>query len=92
MVDDPDLRQELATVRDRARDMRIDFKRHSKPPQWDLVQTKILRPLQAIQEKVREELQRRQDPDSLIAIDRDPVPSRYSELVRSYYEKLGSDN
>ncbi len=92
MIDDQELRQELATVRDLARDVRIDFKRNSKPPQWDMVQTKILRPLEAIREKVREELQRRQDPDSLIAIDRDPVPGRYSELVRSYYEKLGSDN
>ena len=34
---------------------------------------------------------RRESPDNMIAIDRDPVPGRYSELVRRYYERLGSD-
>jgi hypothetical protein len=26
-----------------------------------------------------------------VPIDRDPVPSRYSDLVRRYYEQLGKD-
>jgi len=91
MVDDPELRQQVATVRDRARDVRIDARRHSKPPQWELVQSDILRPMEAVRDRIREELTRRQSPDNMIAIDRDPVPGRYSELVRRYYERLGSD-
>ena len=91
MVDDPALRQQVSSVRDRAREVRIDTKRHSKPPQWDLVQSNILRPMEALRDQIREELARRQSPDNMIAIDRDPVPGRYSELVRRYYERLGSD-
>ena len=29
--------------------------------------------------------------DQLVPIDRDPVPGRYSDLVRRYYEQLGKD-
>ena len=28
--------------------------------------------------------------DSLVPLDRDPVPDNYTELVREYYKKLGS--
>ena len=91
MIDDPELRQQVSTIRDRAREVRLDARRHSKPPQWDLVQAQIQQPMNAVRDRLREELARRQSPDNLIAIDRDPVPSRYSELVRRYYERLGSD-
>jgi hypothetical protein len=91
IVELPDLRSEVARVRDRARAMRAEFKRHGKEPQWDLVQTQIVSPLRAVQTRVNEELARRQPTDFLVPIDRDPVPARYSELVRRYYEKLGSE-
>jgi hypothetical protein len=42
-----------------------------------------------LRERVQEELARRESKDALVPIDRDPVPSRYSELVRRYYEQLG---
>ena len=29
--------------------------------------------------------------EALVPLDRDPVPNRYSELVRKYYEELGKD-
>jgi hypothetical protein len=91
MIDDPELRQQVSTIRDRAREVRLEARRHDKPPQWELVQAQIQQPMQAVRNRLREELARRQSPDNLIAIDRDPVPSRYSELVRRYYERLGSD-
>ena len=31
--------------RDRAREIRMDFKRHSKTPQWDLVRKMVAEPL-----------------------------------------------
>ena len=37
-------------------------------------------------------LNRREEPDALHPIDRDPVPERYAESVRKYYEALGSDS
>jgi hypothetical protein len=42
-----------------------------------------------VRNRINEELARREK-DSLVPIDRDPVPQQFSELVRQYYEKLGS--
>jgi hypothetical protein len=90
MVDVPELRGELSRVRERARQMRTDFKRHSKQPQWPLVRSQISEPLAEIRQRVAEELAKRESSDSLVPIDRDPVPQKFSDLVRRYYEKLGS--
>ena len=68
----------------------MDFKKHSKPPQWSIVRSQIAEPLMDIRTRVSEELARRESKDSLAPIDRDPVPKRYSELVRRYYETLGA--
>jgi hypothetical protein len=93
MLDVPELRNELARIRERARSLRIDFKRHGKEPQWPMVQTQIGTPLAEVRNRVSEELARRESKDALVPIDRDPVPNQYSELVRRYYEKLGkTDN
>jgi hypothetical protein len=89
MVDDPNLRTDLARIRERARAVRVEFKRHGKAPQWDLVRTQIAAPLAEVRLRLSEEVARRESKDALVPIDRDPVPSRYSDLVRRYYEKLG---
>lgn len=90
LIDDPKMRAEVARIREAARSMRADFKRHSKEPQWGLVRMQILEPLSELQEKLKEEIARRESPDSLVPIDRDPVPDKYAELVRRYYERIGS--
>jgi hypothetical protein len=91
MLDNPDLRAEVARIRDRAREMRIDVKRHSKQPNWELVRTSIYGPMLQLQDRVAEELARlKLDSDQIVPLDRDPVPDRYSELVRQYYERLGA--
>ena len=90
LIDDPKMRAEVARIREAARSMRAEFKRHSKEPQWGLVRMQILEPLSEIQEKLKEEIARRESPDSLVPIDRDPVPDKYAELVRRYYERIGS--
>ena len=89
MLDQPELRNDLARVRDRARSMRTDFKRHAKEPQWDLVRTEILKPLVEVRSRVMEELAKRESNEALVPIDRDPVPPKYAERVRKYYERLG---
>jgi len=89
-VDSPELRQQLAQVRDRARLMRADFKRHSKQPKFDLVQSELITPLVEVRDRIQEELLRKDSRQLLVPLDRDPVPARYSELVRQYYEKLGT--
>jgi hypothetical protein len=90
MIDDPEIRNQVARIRDRARVLRSDLKRHGKNPQWPLVKAQISSPLTEIRDRVAEELARREKPDSIVPIDRDPVPTKFSELVRRYYEKLGT--
>jgi hypothetical protein len=89
MLDQPDLRNEVSRVRERARAMRADLKRHGVNPQWPVVQSDIRNPLMELRNRVAEELARREKPDALVPIDRDPVPNQFNDLVRRYYEKLG---
>jgi len=91
-IDSPELRAEVARVRDRAREVRVDYKRHSKEPQWDVVQAEISKPMAEIRARLQQEIAKRESTDALVPIDRDPVPGRFSELVRRYYEKLGGDD
>ena len=92
LLDDPALRNEVSRVREKARTMRSDFKRHGKNPQWPVVKADIATPLAEVRNRVGEELARRQSQEALVPIDRDPVPNKFSELVRRYYEKLGSND
>ena len=89
MVEDPKLRDDVARIRDRARSMRVEFKRHSKEPNWDLVRSTILKPLAELQTRLAEEIARRESSDALVPIDREPVIDRFSNLVEKYYEQLG---
>ena len=89
MIDVQDLQNEVASVRDRARALRAEFKHSGKEPQWEFVQLQIEKPLAEIQQQVGEELARRLSREAVVPIDRDPVPQQYSELVRRYYETLG---
>ena len=89
MVDSPALRTEVARIRETAQGVRADFKRHSLKPNWDLVNTKISAPLVELRNRLTEELARRESKESLMPIDRDPVPTKYAERVRRYYEELG---
>ncbi|MCA9118866.1 MAG: hypothetical protein H6822_16265 [Planctomycetaceae bacterium] len=90
MLDDPDLRAEVARIRDRARGFRIELKRHSKEPSWDLVELQVAKPLAELRDRIAEELLRRTSDKAAIPLDRDPVPSRFTQQVREYYERLGS--
>lgn len=91
MVSDPALRSEAAVIRDRARQMRAETLRHSRDPQWELVESMIAKPLRELKLKVSEELLRRtSERTEPVPIDRDPVPDEFSNAVRKYYESLGS--
>jgi len=89
MVDDVNLRAEIARVREVAKGARAEFKRHSEAPNWDLVQTQIGKPLAELRTRLGEELARRESKENLVPIDRDSVPTKYAERVRRYYEELG---
>jgi hypothetical protein len=56
-----------------------------------VVRAQVSAPLAEVRQRVAEELARRESNEARVPIDRDPVPNKYSELVRRYYEKLGSE-
>ncbi len=89
MIADPELRAEAARIRDAAKAIRKDVRRHSEEPNWEMVQLKIVRPLVELQGSVQEELLRRSADKSLVPIDRDPVPAEFENAVRRYFEQLG---
>jgi len=88
MVDDVDMRAEAARIRDAARGIRLQARGGSQAPRWDLVRRLVAEPLAELRDRVAEELLRRSE-KPLVPIDRDPVPSKYAEQVRRYYEELG---
>lgn len=91
MVGDPALRSEAAAIRDRAREMRQELRRHSEQPQWELVESMIAKPLRELKMRVSEELMKKSSERSAtVPIDRDPVPDQFSGAVKRYYESLGS--
>lgn len=91
MVEDPALQTQLATARERARVMRQQYRETQEKPEWTQVQLQVLKPLVEVRNQIADELARRNSKESLVPVDRDPVPDRYSELVRRYYEELGKD-
>jgi hypothetical protein len=90
VLDSPDLRNQLATVRDRLGGYRSAYRDRREIPRPDEVRKELLVPLEQVRVWVQEELARQENAASLVPLDRDPVPENYSTLVRQYYEKLGS--
>jgi hypothetical protein len=91
LVDDPGMRDDVAKARERARLSRQEFKRDRKKPDWAVVQLQVMKPLTEVRDRIAEELARRESREALVPLDRDPVPNRYSDLVRRYYQELGKD-
>ena len=90
LLQDPQLRAEAARIRDRARGAREEYKRHATEPDPKALKEMVADPIRELRDRVAEEVRRRESPDSLVPIDRDPVPTRFTEGVRRYYERLGS--
>ena len=90
VLDPADLRNQLATVRDRVAAFRGEYRDRGRRPPAETVRQQILAPMAQVRVWVQEELARQENAGSLVPLDRDPVPEKYSEQVRQYYEKLGS--
>jgi hypothetical protein len=90
LLEDPALRADAARIRDRVRGTREEFKRHSKEPDWTKMKWLVADPIRELRDRIAEEVRRRESPDSLVPIDRDPVPPRFAEGLRRYFERLGS--
>jgi len=70
--------------------MRAEAKRHTAEPNWELVQVQVAGPLLELRDRVAQELLRRTAKQAIVPLDRDPVPPKYSEKTRLYYERLGN--
>ena len=88
-VEVPGVAEKVSKARDQIRSFSREFKRHSKKPQWDLVEKQVLNPLKEARERILEELARRDDQPTLAPIDRDPAPNRFIDAVKRYTEQLG---
>jgi hypothetical protein len=89
-VDSQDVRNQLATVRERVGVYRRYYRKDGQLPSSEEMKNKVLAPLALARDWVGQELSRAQNYRSLVPLDRDPVQEKYSDLVRKYYEKLGS--
>jgi hypothetical protein len=89
LVGSPELRERLAGARTQAEEIRRMNHRSGKAPQWNMVELSIVKPLEDARAWLRQELSQRENPDALQPVDRDPVPERFAESVRKYYEALG---
>lgn len=91
LVRDPEWKAEAARIREAAREMRVEYKRHAKDPKWPLVQRMIVVPMDQLRQKVSEELIRKSaKQNEIVPIDRDPVPNQFQQRLDRYYENLGS--
>lgn len=91
IVDAPNMRNAVAGARESARMLRQDYTRNLKKPDWAVIQLQIIKPLIEVRDQISDELARRQSKDSLVPLDRDPVPNQYADSVQKYYEELGKD-
>ncbi|MEM6277888.1 MAG: hypothetical protein AAF733_00315, partial [Verrucomicrobiota bacterium] len=92
MVPQEDLRNQIARVGDNAREMRIDFSRDNLPPEAAAIDQRITQPLLELRQRLSEEIAKLNRENPIAPVDRDPVPSEFRDLVRRYYEELGSGN
>lgn len=90
MLDDTELRNLAAQIRDDAWELRVEFKRHSAPPRWQVVKEQVTDPLNLLRDRIAEALARETGEDPLTPIDRDPAPPKYESLVQRYYKQLGA--
>ena len=89
-LDPADLRNQLTTVRQRASALRAQYRQTGRKMDDNVVREQLIAPMTQVRVWLQEEIARQQNANSLVPLDRDPVPDTYSELVRKYYEKLGS--
>jgi hypothetical protein len=89
IVEDPDAQAAVARARQASREMRRDFNRHSVEPGPDRLQQEVIRPLAEAAQKLDARLRELDRKDPLAPVGRDPVPDRYNDLVRRYFEELG---
>ncbi len=65
------------------------MKRNATKPKSGELEARLLDPLVQLRDAISAELARREGREREEAVDRDPVPRRFEESVKRYYEALG---
>jgi hypothetical protein len=84
IIDQHNLRNQIATARDRA-GFAAAIQSHAPETSWDVVRLLVVKAGQSTASPRNWRVAARAGAGPF---DRDPVPNRYSELVRRYYEEL----
>jgi hypothetical protein len=91
LLEDRDDQAIASDVRQAARQMRSEYRRHSKEPNQELVEKMIVTPLEELIDRVGLELHRkRAGKNAIVPLDNDPVPPGFDRAVQIYYENLGT--
>ena len=89
LLERPQLRAAVARAQHAGERLQADMKRAATKPSKKEIADRLLSPLVQIRESISSELARIEGKQSDTPVDRDPVPSRFEEPVRKYYEALG---
>lgn len=89
VVTSADAQAAIARARRAGQEMRKDFKRHSRVPDQEKIDQEVLKPLAEAARELDARLKEIERKDPLAPVGRDPVPDRYTEIVRRYFEELG---
>jgi hypothetical protein len=89
LLERPHLRAAVARVQQSVEQVRADMKRNATKPNTKTVEDGLLVPLAQLRDAITSELARKAGRDSEGPVDRDPVPRKFEESVRRYYEALG---
>jgi hypothetical protein len=89
LLERPHLRAAVARVQQSAEQLRGDMKRNATKPSPKAIEDSLLVPLAQLRDAISSELARKAGRESEGPVDRDPVPRKFEESVRRYYEALG---
>ncbi len=89
LLERPHLRAAVARVQQSVEQLRADMKRNATKPNSKAIEDGLLVPLAQLRDAISSELARKAGRDSEGPVDRDPVPRKFEESVRRYYEALG---
>jgi hypothetical protein len=88
-VDAPRVRREIARAQKEIETFRSEVKRQGRVQTAERIEAGLMRPLAQVQDAVSAELARSAEKRAMGPVDRDPVPRRFEEAVKRYYDALG---
>jgi hypothetical protein len=89
LLERPHLRAGVARAQRAAEELRADMRRHATKPNSKEIEQSLLQPLLQLRDSISAELARREGRESDVPIDREPVPRKFEQPVKRYYEALG---